>query len=224
MRSRAVALSFIALTSLAACSSSNSKDAVRVTATDSACTPAEVAFTAGKTTFEVKNEGSKVTELYVYGEGDSVVGEVENVGPGTSRTLSVNLKAGTYQLACKPGQTGSGIRSDIKVEGKGGAQGGGALTATREVAVRTVDYAFELPDPQLKTGEVIKFELTNAGKATHEFEVLDPDGKAIGEVEGTAPGAKGQATMAFTKPGTYTYQCELEDHHQRGMHGSFTVA
>lgn len=223
MKARVVTLCLIALTSLAACSSS-SKDAVRVTATDSACTPAKTTFAAGKTTFEVKNDGGTVTELYVYGDGDTVVGEVENVGPGTARTLSVDLKAGDYELACKPGQTGTGIRTKIEVEGEGGTQGGAALVATREVAVRTIDYAFELPDPQIKTGEVIKFQLTNAGKATHEFEVLGPDGVAIGEVEGTAAGANGDATMAFSKPGTYTYQCELEDHHQRGMHGTFAVS
>jgi plastocyanin len=30
--------------------------------------------------------------------------------------------------------------------------------------------------------------------------------------------------MTFTKAGTYTYRCALEDHEQRGMKGTFTVS
>ena len=89
---------------------------VGVEATDSACTPAKTRLTLGKTTFAVHNTGSKVTEMYVYAPGDKIKGEVEDIGPGTTRTLSVTLAAGKYQLACKPGQKGSGIRTDIEVE------------------------------------------------------------------------------------------------------------
>ncbi len=46
-------------------------------------------------TFEVTNKGSKVTEVYVYGEQGGeftkVISEVENIGPGTSRDMSVDL-------------------------------------------------------------------------------------------------------------------------------------
>jgi iron uptake system component EfeO len=49
----------------------------------------------------VRNSGSAATELYVYEEG-KVLTEVENVGPGTSRTLSAELRSGkSYELACK---------------------------------------------------------------------------------------------------------------------------
>jgi uncharacterized cupredoxin-like copper-binding protein len=218
------ALAVVAIALTAACSSDSGTDAIRITATDTTCVPTASHFGAGKTTFEVKNDGSKVTEVYVYGEGDTVVGEVENIGPGTTRKMTVDLKAGAYELACKPGQTGSGIRAHIEAEGAGGEQSGAALTPDRSVTVKTIDYSFDLPDPQIKVGEKIKFELMNQGKATHEFEVFGPDDKVVGEVEGIAAGGTGSATLEFAKAGTYRYECHLEDHFERGMKGTLTVS
>jgi len=69
------------------------------------------------TVFSVTNQGSKVTEFYVYAAGDRVMGEVENIGPGISREFRVELPAGTYQTACKPGMSGKGIRGAFTVTG-----------------------------------------------------------------------------------------------------------
>ena len=47
------------------------------------------------------------------------MGEVENIAPGLSRELHVELPAGTYETACKPGMIGDGIRSALTVTGDG---------------------------------------------------------------------------------------------------------
>jgi iron uptake system component EfeO len=66
----------------------------------------------------ITNNGSKVTEFYVYGEGERVMGEVENISPGLERKLIVQLgEPGKYQTACKPGMIGDGLRSDFTVTG-----------------------------------------------------------------------------------------------------------
>ncbi len=74
---------------------------------------------AGATAFDVTNTGGKITEVYVYGKsGDAfttIVSEVENIGPGTSRTMNATLAAGSYEIACKPGQTGDGIHTALTV-------------------------------------------------------------------------------------------------------------
>ena len=102
----------------AACSSGGSEArVVDLVATDQACTPATTALQAGKTTFRIQNDGDQVTELYIYAKGDRVVTERENIGPGTSADLIADLVAGTYELACKPGQKGDGIRASITVTG-----------------------------------------------------------------------------------------------------------
>ncbi len=228
MTRRAVLVSLVAIASLAVCSSS-SDDVVAVSASDTECDAAKTDFTAGKVTFEVKNDGSKVTELYVYASGDRVISEVENVGPGASRQLTVDLKAGEYELACKPGQTGTGIRTPIKVTGAGGAEGGAAVTPDRTVELRTKDYEFQLADPKIKVGEAIQFTLHNDGLLEHEFEVFPPDSdEPLGEVEAVKPGEVGSATLEFDKAGTYRYECHVghdtaDDHFEKGMKGTFEV-
>lgn len=121
MRKPALVATLAALPLLAACTE-NASDAssedrtVEVTSTDDACTLSTTEAPAGHLTFEVTNDGSKVTEFYLYKEdGKTIVGEVENVGPQTSRSLTVSAAEGTYVTACKPGMEGDGIRADFTV-------------------------------------------------------------------------------------------------------------
>ena len=111
----AACIALILLVLAAGACTDSGAEKVKVVSTNTECTPEKTSFAAGSVTFELVNEGSKVTELYVYGPGDKVISEVENVGPGTSRTLEVKLAKGDYELACKPGQTGKGIRQAIDV-------------------------------------------------------------------------------------------------------------
>jgi iron uptake system component EfeO len=91
---------------------------ITVTASDSACELSGNEGATGANTFVITNNGNKVTEFYVYGEGERVMGEVENISPGLQRKLIVQLtEPGTYQTACKPGMVGDGIRGDFKVAG-----------------------------------------------------------------------------------------------------------
>jgi len=91
---------------------------ITVTASDTVCELSGTEGGTGANTFLITNNGTKVTEFYVYGEGERVMGEVENISPGLQRKLIVQLgEAGTYQTACKPGMVGDGIRGDFKVTG-----------------------------------------------------------------------------------------------------------
>lgn len=102
---------------------------VAISASDSACEVAKTDLPGGVTTFSITNTGSQVTEVYVY-DGDRIVTEKENIGPGTSYDLTVDLTEGKYQVACKPGMVGDGIRQDIAVTG-----GASELTAAEQTAV-----------------------------------------------------------------------------------------
>ncbi|MGW1198922.1 iron uptake system protein EfeO [Streptomyces sp. NPDC002536] len=95
--------------------------AVKVTATDDKCEVSKTSFPAGHVTLAVENKGSKVTEVYVYAPDDRIVTERENIGPGTKADITATIKAGSYEIACKPGMKGDGIRQKITVTG-GGAQ------------------------------------------------------------------------------------------------------
>ncbi len=193
-----------------------------MTATDDACKVAKTELAAGASTFAVKNAGSDVTEVYVYGHGDEVEGEVENVGPGTTRNLNVDLTEGEYQVACKPGMKGDGIRTKVTVTGSGG-------TATPEptatVRVKAIDYAYEgIAGVELGKGATVEFVLKNDAPAEeHELEVFGPDGKAIGEVGPTEPGRTGRVVLTLPRAGTYEVRCGIDHHAEKGMRGSFTV-
>ncbi len=90
---------------------------ITVTATDDACELSATTAAPGSIAFTVTNEGSKVNEFYVYSGGTDIIGEVENIGPGLTRTLTVDdVVAGDYVTACKPGMSGDGIRADFAVE------------------------------------------------------------------------------------------------------------
>jgi len=107
-----------ALATLSACADDPATSGdLTVQAGDSSCKVSSTELEAGPQTFKVTNTGSKVTEFYVYAEGDRIMGEVENIGPGLSRDLVVDLSKGTYEGACKPGMVGDGIRQTIKVSG-----------------------------------------------------------------------------------------------------------
>ncbi|AXX31643.1 peptidase M75 family protein [Actinosynnema pretiosum subsp. pretiosum] len=108
---------------LSACSSATPESAspggpIAVEASDGACGVARSEADAGAITFEVTNKGSRVTEFYLYAEGDRIMGEVENIAPGLTRRLIVEVPdGGAYQTSCRPGMAGDGIRSAFVVKG-----------------------------------------------------------------------------------------------------------
>jgi plastocyanin len=227
-RRTAFAACVLALSALTACSTESADSTVEVTGTDDACIIAQDIVDAGKVGFEFTNESSKVNELYVLKANGDTLGEVENVTTGTSRTLTVDLVAGDYLVRCKPGQSGDGFETAFTVTGDGGTA---QVEAGREIAFDAVDFDYENLDTDgIVSGDTIRFVMTNAGEQPHEFEVLDPNDEPIGEVAATNPGESGGATMTFTAPGVYTYQCILVDpatnkpHTELGMIGTFDVA
>ena len=55
---------------------------VTVGATDTACELSATGGTTGANTFQITNNGNKVTEFYVYGAGERVMGEVKELDAG----------------------------------------------------------------------------------------------------------------------------------------------
>lgn len=131
----------MAALSLGACASDPSENTasgdLTVSATDSECKISASKLDAGPSTFKVTNKGSRVTEFYVYADGDRIMGEVENVGPGLSRSLVVDLPKGTYEGACKPGMIGDGIRQTLNVTGDAAKP----LSDSEELKAAAASYA-----------------------------------------------------------------------------------
>lgn len=91
-----------------------------VSSTDSACTVSGTTAESGTLTFEVTNDSGQVSEFYLLADdGLRIVGEVENIAPSASRTLTVVAQPGDYFTLCKPGMIGEGVgKSAFTVTGE----------------------------------------------------------------------------------------------------------
>ncbi|SJN32395.1 Ferrous iron transport periplasmic protein EfeO, contains peptidase-M75 domain and (frequently) cupredoxin-like domain [Microbacterium esteraromaticum] len=84
--------------------------ALTVSSTDGECAVSQTTATSGTLTFDVSNDSTQVTEFYLLAEdGLRIVGEVENIAPSASRTLTVVAQPGEYFTLCKPGMLGAGV-------------------------------------------------------------------------------------------------------------------
>lgn len=93
----AAAAAILAGVSMAACTAKENKSAdsstkaaseITVNASDTECKLSGTQAPTGPSTFVITNNGTKVTEFYVYGEGERVMGEVENISPDCSASWS----------------------------------------------------------------------------------------------------------------------------------------
>jgi iron uptake system component EfeO len=95
--------------------------------TDAGCDPAQAHAPAGPVTFDVTNDGAAgVTELELL-DGDTILGERENLSDGLSGDFTVTLDAGTYTLYCPGGD--SAERGTLTVTGTSNAKQSDEATA-----------------------------------------------------------------------------------------------
>lgn len=94
-------------------------DALTVTSTADGCEVSAATATSGTLAFDVTNQGDDVSEFYLLADdGLRIIGEVENIAPGASRTLTVVAQPGEYFTLCKPGMVGEGVgRAGFTVSG-----------------------------------------------------------------------------------------------------------
>ena len=165
---------------------------IAVTASDTACEVARTEAPAGTIEFTIRNTGTKVNEFYVYAEGDRIMGEVENVAPGLTRTFHVEVREpGRYETACKPGMVGGGIRAPFTVTGASTApqSDDAALTAASASYRR---YVASQADALLaRTGEFVT--LVKAGEvekakalypvARSYWERIEPVAESFGDLD-----------------------------------------
>lgn len=80
----------------------SSEDAIKVEITDAGCQPSPSSTPSGQVVFAISNKGSaKATEAELKSEdGNSILGEKENLTDGLSGTFKLNLREGTYKMYC----------------------------------------------------------------------------------------------------------------------------
>ncbi|MFJ8000786.1 iron uptake system protein EfeO [Streptomyces sp. NPDC096310] len=183
----------VALTAVTGCAekseSKGGAGAVQVTAKDDACEVSTKEFPAGHLELAVENKGSKVTEVYLLFPDDRIVTERENIGPGTKAKITAEVKSGSYEIACKPGMKGDGIRQKVTVTG-GTAAGrspemDAAVAAYRKYVQAQADGT--LPKVKVFTDAVRAGDLEAAKKAYAPsrigWERTEPVAESFGDID-----------------------------------------
>ena len=75
--------------------------------TDEGCEPHDAKVPAGPVTFEAEGASSSVTEIEVL-EGETIVGEKEDLTEGLTGSFTLTLEPGRYTLRCKGGSDEDG--------------------------------------------------------------------------------------------------------------------
>jgi iron uptake system component EfeO len=181
---------------------------IQVRAGDTSCDVSVTGAPAGNVTFSVQNTGTKVTEFYLLGTGDRILGEVENVGPGLTRQLIVEVpQGGQYTTACKPGMVGDGIRGPFTVTGNvpGSAEGDALLASavsgyqryttsqTEALGTRTQEFV-----DAVKRGDVAAAQALYPVARTY-WERIEPVAESFGDLDPRIDGRDdGEPGVEFT--------------------------
>jgi iron uptake system component EfeO len=175
---------------------SASKQTVNVTISSKGCTADPATIPAGATTFKITNKGADaITEAELL-NGDTILGEKENLTPGLSATFSLNVKPGKYQLYC-PGAKGGPEKVDFVVTAA--ASGAAAATLSPEVTTAlntaTTQYAdyVKAQVAELVTNTTPFVAAVKAGDLTQaaalygaprlNYERIEPVAEAFGDLD-----------------------------------------
>ncbi|MFI5755524.1 iron uptake system protein EfeO [Streptomyces sp. NPDC051569] len=162
---------------------------VGVIAKDDSCEVSKKEFPAGHVELAIENKGSKVTEVYILFPDDRIVSERENIGPGTKAKVTAEVKAGTYEIACKPGMTGDGIRQKVTVTGgstvKRSPEMDAAVASYRKYVQEQADAT--LPKVKVFTDAVRAGDIEAAKKAYATsrigWERTEPVAESFGDID-----------------------------------------
>ncbi|MFE0348369.1 iron uptake system protein EfeO [Streptomyces griseoluteus] len=182
-----------ALTALSACtakSDAKGGDAIQVTAADTKCDTSAKSVPAGQVTLKIENKGSRATEVEIVFPDDRIVSEKENIGPGTKYTLTAEVKAGSYEIACRPGMKGHGIRQKLDVTGSGkSAKRNPALDAAvagyREYAQEQADGTIPLAEAFAKAVQAGDLDAAKKAYAPSRlgWERTEPVAESFGDID-----------------------------------------
>ncbi|MGW3283171.1 iron uptake system protein EfeO [Streptomyces sp. NPDC001002] len=185
----ATAAALAAVTGCTEKSSGDGDDAIQVTAADSKCDTSVKSVAAGQVTLKIENKGSKATEVEILFPDDRIVSEKENIGPGTKYTLTAEVKAGSYEIACRPGMKGHGVRQKLTVTGGSVAKRDpkldAAVAAYREYAQNEADTT--IPKVETFVNAIKAGDLTAAQNAYAPsrvgWETTEPIAESFGDID-----------------------------------------
>jgi iron uptake system component EfeO len=154
--------------------------------TDAGCLPLEAKAPAGPISFEAENTGSsEVTEIEVM-EGDTILGEKENISEGLSGSFSLTLDAGRYTIYCPGGDEERGtLTVSGELKAKGSAKADAAVADYREYLEQNADELVAKTKPfvaAVQAGDVAKAKSLYAS-ARIPYERIEPLAESFGSLD-----------------------------------------
>jgi iron uptake system component EfeO len=187
-----VAMAALAPLALAACGSDDDSSGTKTlgyTITDAGCIPAERTIQAGSYTFDVTNDGSRVSEFELL-SGDQIAGEKEGLTDGKNGSFSLDLAPGEYETFCPGAETAKGkltvTRASSGETASGESAGGAAAVAAyrRYVEENTAEL---VRATRVFTGAVAAGDV-GAAKAAYTaaripYEKIEPVAESFGDLD-----------------------------------------
>lgn len=153
--------------------------------TDDGCSPHDAKAKAGPIDFEVESESSKVTELEVL-DGETVLGEKENLTEGLDGSFALTLEEGEYTIRCNGGSEEDGT---LTVSGKLGDEDSPAvdkaITAYRHYLEQNTDQLVAATRPfvaAVRAGDVARAKSLYPA-ARVPYERIEPVAESFGDLD-----------------------------------------
>ena len=154
--------------------------------TDAGCEPHDAKAPAGPIAFEIENAGtSKVTEMEIM-DGETVLGEKENLSDGLSGSFSLTLDAGEYTIYCPGGDEERGtltVTGELKA--KGNAKADAAVAHYRKYLEGNTEELVAKTEPfvaAVLAGDITEAKSLYATTRT-SYERIEPVAESFGSLD-----------------------------------------
>lgn len=154
--------------------------------TDAGCVPNEAKAPAGPIVFEVENAGTaSVTELEVM-DGETILGEVENLSEGFEGSFSLTLEQGEYTLYCPGGEDERGtLTVSGELDAESSPQVEKAISRYRDYLEENTAALVAATEPFVAAIEAGDVEQAKAlyAPARIPYEKIEPVAESFGDLD-----------------------------------------
>jgi iron uptake system component EfeO len=153
--------------------------------TDAGCDPHDAKTKAGPIDFEVEGESAKVTELEIL-DGETILGEKENLTEGLDGSFSLTLEEGEYTIRCNGGSEEDGtLTVSGKLDSSNSPEVEAAIASYREYLEENTDELTAKTKPfvaAVVAGDVAKAKALYPA-ARIPYERIEPVAESFGDLD-----------------------------------------
>jgi plastocyanin len=106
-------------------------------------------------------------------------------------------------------------------EGDGGGETKSPGKSIATIRLSATDFKFAPDNPRVPRAGKVTFVTSNDGRAPHALEVEGPGGDT--QTGNFGSGETERLEVDLSRPGTYEFNCPVDNHAQLGMDGEVTV-